>query len=44
MPSFDQVWVLLSEVICILHVKEHAVVLKDHDEHPRSRLDVLIQA
>jgi hypothetical protein len=34
---------LLSEVICILHARERAVVLQDHDEHPRSRLDVLIQ-
>lgn len=44
MPSFDQVWVLLSEVICILHERERAVVLEKHDEHPRNRLDKLFQA
>jgi hypothetical protein len=43
MPSFDQVWAWLSEVICILHAKEHVAALREHDKHPRNRLDVLIQ-
>jgi hypothetical protein len=43
MPSFDQVWAWLSEVICVLRAKEHAVVLGEHDKHPRNRVDVQVQ-